>query len=113
MFVPGDVARFAEAFTDAGAAGAVAVRREPPPSEHGAPVEVEDGRVRRIVASAAETPFAHASLWALSPSLAPYLEGLNGPPYELAEAFQERDKAPQILIGAVEHRRVRFHMADE
>jgi len=36
----------------------------------------------------AETPFAHASLWGLGPELVPYLEGLGGPPFELAEAYQ-------------------------
>src|SRR5439155_1564581 len=49
--------------------------------------QVEGGFAGRIVA-AGETPFAHASLWGLGPELVPYLEGLGGPPFELAEAYQ-------------------------
>jgi NDP-sugar pyrophosphorylase family protein len=87
VFRPGDPARFAAAFTQAGTAGAVAIRRDPPPGPQRAGVEVEDGMVRRIVA-AGETPFAHASLWALGPELTTYLAELSGPPFELAEAYQ-------------------------
>jgi hypothetical protein len=46
------------------------------------------GGPARVVADPAETPFAHASLWGVGPPLLPFLDGLNGPPYELAEAFQ-------------------------
>jgi dTDP-glucose pyrophosphorylase len=84
VFVRGDVARFAAAFTASGNAGAVAVRRDPP---QGAAVEVEDGLARRIGGVAAG-PLAHASLWALRPPLVRYLEDLSGPPYELAQAYQ-------------------------
>ena len=87
VFRRGDPARFAAAFAEAGKPGAVAVRRDPPPGPRRAGVEVEDGAVSRIVA-AGETPFAHASLWGLGAELIAYLEGLSGPPYELAEAYQ-------------------------
>ena len=60
---------------------------EPAPGQQRAGVEVEGGFALRIVA-AGETPFAHASLWGLGPELVPYLEGLGGPPFELAEAYQ-------------------------
>jgi NDP-sugar pyrophosphorylase family protein len=86
-FRHGDVAAFADAFAAGSAVGAAAIRRDPPPGGGRAGVEVEGGRVRRILA-AAETPFAHASLWGLRPELLPYLDGLGGPPYELAEAYQ-------------------------
>ena len=87
VFRPGDLARFAAAFAEAGTPGAVAIRRDPPPGPQRAGVEVEDGVVKKIVA-AGETPFAHASLWGLGPELTPYLADLGGPPFELAEAYQ-------------------------
>jgi NDP-sugar pyrophosphorylase family protein len=87
VFQPGDLARFAAAFAEAGTPGAVAIRRDPPPGPQRAGVEVESGVVRRIVA-AGETPFAHASLWGLGPELTPYLASLSGPPFELAELYQ-------------------------
>jgi len=87
LFRRGDAARFAAGFASAGAPGTVAVRREPPPGSSRAGVELEDGFVQRIVA-AGETPFAHAALWGLGPELVPYLQGLAGPPFELAEAYQ-------------------------
>jgi NDP-sugar pyrophosphorylase family protein len=87
VFRPGELARFAVAFTQAGTPGAVAIRRDPPPGPQRAGVGVEDGVVKRIVA-AGETPFAHASVWGLGPELTPYLTGLAGPPFELAEGYQ-------------------------
>lgn len=102
VFRRGDVAAFVSAF--AGDA-AVAVRRDPPPGGRRAGVEVDDGRVRRILA-AGETPFAHASLWGFGPGLLPYLEGLGGPPYELAEAYQ-RAIDDGVEVGAFEVGRTR------
>jgi NDP-sugar pyrophosphorylase family protein len=87
VFRRGDIGAFVRAFASGASSGAVAVRRDPPPGGTRAGVEVEAGLVRRIVA-AGETPFAHASLWALGQGLVRYLEGLGGPPYELAEAYQ-------------------------
>jgi NDP-sugar pyrophosphorylase family protein len=97
VFRPGDVGSFARAFASSGAPGAAAVRRDPPPGGTRAGVEVEAGRTRRLVA-AGQTPFAHASLWGLDAPLAPYLDGLGGPPYELAEAYQ------RAIDGGVEVR---------
>jgi NDP-sugar pyrophosphorylase family protein len=85
VFRPGDLSGFAAAFASAGMPGAVAVRSEPPPGPT-AGVEVEGGLVLRIVAPG--EPLAHASLWGLRSELVPYLEGLGGPPFELAEAYQ-------------------------
>lgn len=87
VFRRGDVDAFVREFASGARPGAVAVRREPPPGGTRAGVAVEAGLVRRIVA-AGETPFAHASLWAFGEGLLPYLEGLGGPPYGLAEAYQ-------------------------
>jgi NDP-sugar pyrophosphorylase family protein len=87
VFQPGDLARFAAAFAEAGTPGSVAIRRDPPPGPQRAGVQVENGLLTKIVA-AGETPFAHASLWGLGTELMPYLADLEGPPFELAEAYQ-------------------------
>ena len=88
VFQPGDLPRFAAAFAEAGTPGSVAIRRDPPPGPQRAGVQVEDGVVTKIVA-AGETEFAHASLWGLGTELTPYLADLGGPPFELAEAYQQ------------------------
>jgi NDP-sugar pyrophosphorylase family protein len=87
VFAAGDVARFASAFAASAAPGAVAVRQEPPPGPGRAAVDVSAGRVTRI-GGTARGPFAHASLWGLDAQLVRYLERLDGPPYELAAAYQ-------------------------
>jgi CTP:molybdopterin cytidylyltransferase MocA len=87
VFQPGDLARFAAAFAEAGTPGAAAIRRDPPPGPGRARVEVEDGFATRISA-AGDSAFAHASLWGLGAELTPYLAGLGGPPFELLEAYQ-------------------------
>jgi NDP-sugar pyrophosphorylase family protein len=70
LFTPGDVARFVAAVERPGVAGAIAVRRDPPP----------------------QPPHRRAT---------PYLEGLGGPPFELAELFQ-RAVDDGLEIAAVE-----------
>src|SRR6266576_6622740 len=77
VFRPGDLARFAAAFAEAGTPGAVAIRRDPPPGPGTARVEIDGGMATRI-AAADESPFAHASLWGLGTELIAYLEGLRG-----------------------------------
>jgi NDP-sugar pyrophosphorylase family protein len=96
VFARGDVARFA-----AVAPPAVAVRREPP---RGGSVHVDGGIVRKIAGT--EGPLFHASLWSLTPELVPYLDGLGGPPYELAEAVN-RAIADGHRVSALEVRRTR------
>jgi NDP-sugar pyrophosphorylase family protein len=91
VFQPGDLARFAAAFAEAGTPGSVAIRRDPPPGPQRAGVQVRDGVVTKIVA-AGETKFAHASLWGLGTELMSYLADLEGPPFELAEAYQRAIK---------------------
>jgi CTP:molybdopterin cytidylyltransferase MocA len=87
VFANGEIARFASAFEESGAAGAVAVERRP------GTVELEGGRVRRILGEG----LLAAPLWAVGPPVAPYVESLPGrPPHELAAAFQ-------LAIDAGEH----------
>jgi NDP-sugar pyrophosphorylase family protein len=105
VFRRGDVAQFAAAAMDA-PAGALAVRREPPPGPGRAAVRVEDGRVTRVPDTDAASPFAAASLWAYTERLAPFLDGLTGPPYELAEAYQRAIDAGEP-VRAVEIGRTR------
>src|SRR3954468_20388398 len=68
VFAPGDVARFAAAA--AGADGALAVRRDPPPTPgHRGAVRIEADRVRRVLDDDPENPLAAAPLWLLGPTL--------------------------------------------
>lgn len=98
VFAPGELARFAAAFAQSGAAGALAVRRKgkEEPGRNG--VAVEDGLVRAL--RAAESPFAGAPLWAVGPAVAAIVETLPGSvPYELATAFQQAIDAGERVAG--------------
>jgi len=87
VYTAGDVGRFAEAARSW--AGAVAVRRQPPPSPpHRFAVRIEDGRVTRVLDDDPANPLSGAPLWLLGRALLPFLEDLPGPPYELASAAQ-------------------------
>lgn len=96
VFRPGDVARFAAA-----SAPSIAVRREPP---GGAEVTVENSRA--IAIGEGDGTLFHAGLWSLSSELVSYLDGLAGPPYELAEAFN-RALADGHEVSALEVGRTR------
>jgi NDP-sugar pyrophosphorylase family protein len=98
VFVPGDVARFAAA--TAGAAGAVAYRREPPPDPpHRFALGVEDGRVATVLDRDPSNPFSGAPLWLLGAAVVPFLDGLSGPPFELAQALQRAIDAGLEITG--------------
>lgn len=87
VYLPRAVERFAAAAR--GAAGALAYRRDPPPDPpHRYAVGVEDGRVTRVLDDDAANPFSGAPLWLLGPAIPPLLEGLGGPPFELAGGLQ-------------------------
>jgi dTDP-glucose pyrophosphorylase len=101
VFQAGDIAGFTRAFSASGAPGALAVRREPP---SGTGVAVEGGLVTAIGGEA--TVFAHAALWGLGKELTPYLDGLSGPPYELADAYRRAIDAG-LAIAAFEVRATR------
>ena len=87
-FRQGDVRRFASAAAATGAAGAMAVRRDPAPGPGRAAVRVQAGRVTRVPDDDPANPFAAASLWFLDRPLDEYLHRIDGPPYELAAAYQ-------------------------
>jgi NDP-sugar pyrophosphorylase family protein len=101
LFTPGDLARFAKAFADAGAAGAIAARRDPPPSPpHRRPMRIVDGRVERVLDDDPANPLAGAPLWALGDAVAGFLEPLPGrPPHELADVFQLALEAGEEVAG--------------
>jgi len=96
----GDLARFCAAFAASGAAGAMAVRRDPPPDPaHRTPVRVVDGLVEKVIDDDPANPLGSAPLWLLGPELVPLLEGLPGPPYELADAFARAVSGGHAVAG--------------
>jgi CTP:molybdopterin cytidylyltransferase MocA len=88
VFAPGDLARFLAEV--AGADGAIAGRREPPPSPpHRSPLRIVEGRVERVLDDDPDNPIGGAPLWLVGPAVARFLDPLPGrPPYELSTAFQ-------------------------
>jgi GTP:adenosylcobinamide-phosphate guanylyltransferase len=88
VFAPGDVGRFAAAFAAGGAAGAVAV--EPRPGT----VELEDGRVRRLLGEG----LLAAPLWAVGPPVHERL-CLDEKPWELRSAFQLAIDSDEVVHG--------------
>jgi dTDP-glucose pyrophosphorylase len=100
VYRPGDIARFSAAFESSGAEGAVAVRRDPPAGAERPPVRIEsDGTVSRVVDDDPDNPRGSAALWGLGPAVARELDGLPGPPYELAGAYQRAIDAGARVIG--------------
>ncbi|SRR6266516_7322915 len=98
VFMPGDVARFAAAAE--GADGAIAARREPPPTpQHRWPMRIAGGRVERVLDDDPANPLAGAPLWLVGPRVAPLLAGLSGPPYQLSDAFQRAIDAGLAVAG--------------
>jgi choline kinase len=85
VYGPGDLARAAAGWLGSGAAGGLGVRVGCHAGQ--TPVQVEDGLVRAI---GREGPAERsgAPLWFCSVELEPDLDGLPGPPYELAQAFR-------------------------
>lgn len=100
VFVPGDLARFAEAFATGGADAAIAWRTEPPPDPPDKPaISVEDGRVRVVLDRDPGNPRGSAPLHGFGPALVEYVEGLPGPPFELSEAYQRAIDDGRVIAG--------------
>jgi NDP-sugar pyrophosphorylase family protein len=99
VFAAGDLGKFLAEAADA--AGAVAVRREPPPDPpHRSPVRIVGGRVERVLDDDLENPLAGAPLWLLGPGAARFLDPLPGnPPYELSTVFQLAIDAGEEIAG--------------
>jgi len=112
VFEPGDVGRFSAAVERA--AGGLAVRRVPAPDPpHRWGTRVEDGRVVEVLDRSRTSDVSGAPLWSLGAELVPYLDGLTGPPYELADAY-ERAVADGLHVVGFEIGRTRdlTHPAD-
>ena len=106
VFSPGAVGRFVDAWSDTGIVGALAVRhvpREELPERSS--VRAEGGRLVSVVekpaAGSTAGTLAGAPLWILGEELCRFLDGLPGPPYELAVAAQRAIDAGHP-IAAVE-----------
>ena len=100
MFTPGDVKRFVDEFARSGAAGAMSGRRDPPADPpHRAALKIVDGLVVEPVDRDPANRVGSAPMWGLGPSLVPFLDGLGGPPYELAQAFAKAIAAGHPIAG--------------
>ena len=98
VFEPGDVSRFAAAAEHA--AGGLAVRRVPAPDPpHRWGTRVENGRVVAVLDRERTSDVSGAPLWSIGAELVPYLEGLSGPPYELADAYERAVAADIVVVG--------------
>jgi glucose-1-phosphate thymidylyltransferase len=87
VYREGDVAAFTQRFRSAAAAGAVAVRTDPPPGPGRQAVRREDGRVLALRDEDPANPWSAAPLWALGPAVVAHL-CRDRPPHELENAFQ-------------------------
>jgi NDP-sugar pyrophosphorylase family protein len=94
----GDVARFADAFGASGAAGAVAVRTDPPPGPGRQAVRRRNGQVARMCDDDPSNAWSGAPLWGLGPAVAERL-CLDRPPYELENAFQATIDAGEVVTA--------------
>ena len=87
VFRRGDVGRFAAEFARFEAAGAVAVRLDPPPGPGRGAVRASDGRVERLRDDDPTNPWSAAPLWAAGPAITERL-CLDEPPHELGNAVE-------------------------
>ena len=99
VFAAGDLRRFVT--ETAGAAGAIAVRRDPPPSPpHRSAMRIVGGRVERVLDDDPRNPLAGAPLWLLGRAAARFLDPLPGqPPYELSAVFQLAVDSGEPIAG--------------
>ncbi len=97
LFRPGDVELFRQAFTVSGAAGAIAVRSDPPPGPGRQAVAIRDGRVVAIGGDAAGG-LSGAPLWGITAAVAERL-CLDREPYELENAYRAALEAGETVLG--------------
>jgi NDP-sugar pyrophosphorylase family protein len=104
VFQPGDLGHAAATFLQSSAAGALGVR--PVPEEElgeRSVVGVSDGRVVRVIEKpapgVASGPLAGAPLWLLREPVLARLEGLPGPPFQLADAVQRTIDAGEEMLA--------------
>ncbi|TMK78766.1 MAG: hypothetical protein E6G45_05375 [Actinobacteria bacterium] len=92
VFRRGDLQRFGDEFALSGAAGAIAYVR----ARGRAAIRAENGHVLRVV-DPAPGNLAPAPVWGLSEEID--LDGVPGPPYELAVAFQRAIDEGKLIAG--------------
>jgi NDP-sugar pyrophosphorylase family protein len=97
VFGRGDVGSFRLTFAGSGAAGAIAVRSDPPPGPGRRAVEVRDGRVAAIGGTAADG-LSGAPLWGLGEAVADRL-CLDREPFELENAYRAALEAGETVLG--------------
>ncbi len=100
VFRRGDVAAFVRRFESSGAAGAIAVRREPPPDGTRQAVSVRDGWIERVRDDRGSSLLSGAPLWALDAPVAERLR-CDREPYELENSFEAAIDAG-AMIAAIE-----------
>jgi molybdopterin-guanine dinucleotide biosynthesis protein A len=88
VFRPGDLSKVAAA-----GGPAIAYRADP----RKARIELADGLIRRVIADDSQLPFSSAPLWLLTDAID--LDGIAGPPFELAAAFQRAIDAGTEVEG--------------
>lgn len=98
VFQRGDVAHFRALFAEANAAGAVAVRTDPPPGPGRGAIRRRDGAVESMHDDDTGNPWSGAPLWGLRAPVAERL-CLDQPPYELGNAFQAAIDAGGTVIS--------------
>jgi NDP-sugar pyrophosphorylase family protein len=96
VFRPGDVRLVVDAFGRSGAAGAIAVRRDPPPGPGRRAVEVHEGRVVAIRDEAG--PLSGAPLWGIDRPVAELL-CRDREPFELGNAYQAALEAGETIVA--------------
>ena len=101
LFTAGDVGRFARAFAESGAAGAMSGRYDPPGDPKRTALKVVNGLVVAPIDRDPDNKLSSAPLWAFGPALVPFLDGLSGPPYELADVFSHAIAAGLPIAGVV------------
>jgi NDP-sugar pyrophosphorylase family protein len=96
VFTRGDVGRFIHAVS--GAAGAVAVRRQPPPGPGRGAVQSTNGRVTSMADDDPANPWSGAPIWMVDQPVAERL-CRDQPPYELGNAFQSAIDAGETVMA--------------
>ena len=99
VFRPGDIALFVDAFAASEAAGAIAVRDDPPPGPGRPGIDVADGFVRTI-GGAGSRGFSGAPLWGLGAAIVERLR-CDREPFELENSFRAAIEAGE-RIAAIE-----------
>jgi mannose-1-phosphate guanylyltransferase len=96
VFGAGDAARFARAYAESGAAGAIAVRTDPGPGARRTAVRRDGERIVRMRDEDPGSVWTPAPLWGLGAAVAGRL-CRDRPPYELENAYQSAIDAGEAV----------------